>query len=339
MEAENRTFYIYAAYTVVVLGCALVIWLLVLRVQWMKKEEMKKLWHYSSRSYGKLQWKSCEGFKRAELPKSSALYGRIVQLVEDYGGRNCRDHSSVSVTGIDVIRNEDLITQFETSFKIKEEEQTTNLSGVFRKRATEVIGDDEQKRMVMARANAYGQRSATLLNEDCDGPVSMYLTLHGCKKHVVDSICALGAKDLRGTDAGYAGAGIYTAIQAEYAAMYSEGVIILCCCVASNIYPISRNMDYEKPYDSVYYDGDGRAAHSRFHDKGFDDKEGGGMALKPGFDAHWFCVTQPDRNTLNDVECYVPGDDRFPPCYDELVVKEGKQVLPIAVIHIGEPGV
>ena len=50
-------------------------------------------------------------------------------------------------------------------------------------------------------------------------------------------------------------------------------------------------------------------------------------------------VTQPDRNTLNDVECYVPGDDRFPPCYDELVVKEEKQVLPIAVIHIGEPGV
>ena len=40
---------------------------------------------------------------------------------------------------------------------------------------------------------------------------------------------------------------------------------------------------------------------------------------------------------MNDVQCYVPGDDRFPPCYDELVVKEEKQVLPIAVIHIGEP--
>ena len=42
---------------------------------------------------------------------------------------------------------------------------------------------------------------------------------------------------------------------------------------------------------------------------------------------------------MKNVECYVPGDDRFPPCYDELVVKEGNQVLPIAVIHIGEPRV
>ena len=86
-------------------------------------------------------------------------------------------------------------------------------------------------------------------------------------------------------------------------------------------------MDYEKPYDSLYYYGEGdarRAAHSRFF-----DKKGEGMALKSGFDAHWFCVTQPDRNNLNDVECYVPGNDDFPPCYDELVVKEQNQVLPL----------
>ena len=28
------------------------------------------------------------------------------------------------------------------------------------------------------------------------------------------------------------------------------------------------------------------------------------------------------------------ADARFPPCYDELVVKEEKQVLPIAIIHL-----
>ena len=53
---------------------------------------------------------------------------------------------------------------------------------------------------------------------------------------------------------------------------------------------------------------------------------GQGAALKPGFDAHWFCVTQPKRDSTTDVECYVPEDDRFPPCYDEIVVKEEKQV-------------
>ena len=62
------------------------------------------------------------------------------------------------------------------------------------------------------------------------------------------------------------------------------------------------------------------------------------MALKSGFDAHWFCVAQPHRDSIVDVECYVPDDDRFPPCYDELVVKEQNQFLPMAVIHIGGRG-
>ena len=58
--------------------------------------------------------------------------------------------------------------------------------------------------------------------------------------------------------------------------------------------------------------------------------------MKPGFDAHWFCVTQPTRGSITDVECYVLGDDKFKPCYDEIVVKEEKQVLPIAVVHFTE---
>ena len=61
--------------------------------------------------------------------------------------------------------------------------------------------------------------------------------------------------------------------------------------------------------------------------------------MKSGFDAHWFCVAQPHRGSIADVECYVPDDDRFPPCYDELVVKEQNQLLPMAVIHMGEPRV
>ena len=57
--------------------------------------------------------------------------------------------------------------------------------------------------------------------------------------------------------------------------------------------------------------------------------------MKPGFDAHWFCVTQPTPGSIKDVECYVLGDDRFKPCYDEIVVKEEKQVLPIAIVRFG----
>ena len=46
-------------------------------------------------------------------------------------------------------------------------------------------------------------------------------------------------------------------------------------------------------------------------------------------------MTQPDEGSAVNVECYVPGDERFPPCYDEIVVKEEKQVLPIAIVRFG----
>ena len=165
--------------------------------------------------------------------------------------------------------------------------------------------------------------------------------------------------------------------------MTDSKVMVLCCCAAGNVYPLSRATDYKPPHDREYYDSRRRAAHSKFfagqvprglqrqravtdrspalgeqpsHGQGYliqrksdhssdvmyvvarpwtasdlfhpatCSAAGQGAALKPGFDAHWFCVTQPQRDSTADVECYVPEDDRFPPCYDEIVVKEEKQV-------------
>ena len=83
-EAERIRLFLFV---LVVLLCMGVIWLLNLRVQRIKKEERQPLWHYCGRHYGNLQWTSSGSFERAELPQSSALYGRIVQLAEDYGGQ------------------------------------------------------------------------------------------------------------------------------------------------------------------------------------------------------------------------------------------------------------
>ena len=46
--------------------------------------------------------------ERAELPESSDLFGRIAQLVEDYGGRNSSEQQTVAVTGVELVRNWDL---------------------------------------------------------------------------------------------------------------------------------------------------------------------------------------------------------------------------------------
>ena len=298
------------------------------RTEKIRTDEQQPIWHFTSRNFRNMKWTNCGKYERAELPVSNSLYGRIVQLVEDFGGRNCSNDGLVSVEGIEILRNTDLITQFETAAKIVGDQQTT---AFFKKKEADIVGDDEQKKTVMERVKAYRQRSAVLLNADEDELLSYYVTLHGCSEDAVDSICKYGAKDLRRTDPGYAGAGVYTTVQAEYAGLYSQmtgsSVMILCCCAASNIYPISRAKDYKAPYNKEYY-GDRGAAHSCFF-------AGEGAALKPGFDAHWFCVTQPEEGSIVDVECYVPDDDSYRPCYDELVVKEEKQVLPIAIIRFG----
>lgn len=59
------------------------------------------------------------------------------------------------------------------------------------------MGDDAQKAEVLERVRAYAKRSAALLNEEPDGPVSLFVTLHGASEAAVDSICSYGAKDLR----------------------------------------------------------------------------------------------------------------------------------------------
>ena len=121
----------------------------------------------------------------------------------------------------------------------------------------------------------------------------------------------------------------------RYAALYSQmsgsKVMVLCCCAVGNVYPISRATDYKAPNDKEYYGAGRGAPHSKF----YDGTNKSGFALKPGYDAHWFCVSQPRRGSIVDVECYIPDDERFPPCYDEIVVKEEKQVLPIAIVRFG----
>ena len=52
--------------------------------------------------------------------------------------------------------------------------------------------------------------------------MKLFVTLHGAREDAVQSICGFGAKDLRRTDPGYAGAGIYTTIQAESAMAFGN---------------------------------------------------------------------------------------------------------------------
>ena len=129
-------------------------------------------------------------------------------------------------------------------------------------------------------------------------------------------------------------------LTAGYAANYAlpdpktgDRVVLLCLVLAGNTYPVSRRTDYRYPdnfqggsvscfhyqhpvpYDEVTNSFDMRAAELQKADKG----------LKAGFDSHFVSVSVKDRYHAVD-----------PPTnydYDEIVLKEAAQVLPIAVVH------
>lgn len=280
------------------------------------------LWDFNDPGSQDLDWRydTNGDFERASLPEDHELYGKIVRLVETYGGKNCARQRRLCVTSVDAVRNWKLMEQFEGHLDLSAA-QRREQTGFFRRDTLGTLGSDPQKAAVHERFKTYARRSATFLDED-PADVALLVTLHGASEKAVGPICAWGAKDLRRTDPGYAGAGIYSTVQAEYAALYSgmsrSRTMVLCVCAVGNVYPISRSADYAMPCDTVFH------GHSKFY-------SGTGAALKPGYDAHWFCVHQPEEGSLANVECYL--DPSHPAHYDEVVVKEEKQVLPIAVVR------
>ena len=67
--------------------------------------------------------------------------------------------------------------------------------------------------------------------------------------------------------------------------------------------------------------------HTRMHP---NDQTGSGKALKPGFDSHLFSITQP--SDFSNLSCYGVMHDNEPD-FDEMCVKEEKQVLPLALVR------
>jgi len=146
----------------------------------------------------------------------------------------------------------------------------------------------------------------------------------GINSKTVPSVCETGFADLRKTDKGYFGAGIYSTLQAEYARRYAMGLhsqepvppnengeytLILSWAAVANTYPVTRQEDYNK-----------KKIASDF----FDPEVG--HALLPGFDSH--CTTvDPSQNYQ------AASDISKTSNYDELVVKESQQMLPQFVVY------
>jgi len=144
----------------------------------------------------------------------------------------------------------------------------------------------------------------------------------------VEIVCNTGLVDLRQTDRGFFGAGIYSTLQANYARYYAERntppnpegefCLLLCWVAVGNVYPISRDLDYDR----------GGSLSHFFHQQN-------GLALKPGFDSHCACVYLDQH--YQAAKMFDADTGKFPQdpgdLVDEIVVKESSQILPYCVVY------
>jgi len=173
----------------------------------------------------------------------------------------------------------------------------------------------------------------------------MIVLWHGCSPSAAISICKGGVKDLRTTDGGYFGSGIYLTPNLDYAIQqYSskcnpdnEGnfAVLLCKAGIARTYPISRATDYpEKDVSKLWSISTFHSAHP-IPKELIENNDIAGIvnalkttrldkSLKPGFDSHFIGVSRKIG--------YQAAPDSQSDFY-ELVVKEESQVLPIGILY------
>jgi hypothetical protein len=158
----------------------------------------------------------------------------------------------------------------------------------------------------------------------------------GVATSAVNNICRDGPRSLRTTDAGYFGAGVYFALEAEYAAMYckpddasGECALILFAVSVSRVYPVTVEADYRETADDAACNG-----FSRF----YVPRSCPSMPLMRGYDAHFIPVKQygyvhplTGASTARCVD-YQAAPARLAE-YHELVVASHHRCLPIAVVY------
>jgi hypothetical protein len=287
--------------------------------------------------------------------------GRLLEQVRALfaaGGAGGRPVAGYGMTRAELVRNEEL----ERGFRSMVQQ---------RSRRREEAGSVFNAQLVMdpEKMAALARLKQLFLPSDI-GLANVALVWHGCTLATAASICRYGAADLRRNDGGYFGSGPYLTPQAGYAAQYATGeltgaaaepnaagefVMLLCVVVLGNVYPLSRQADYDRPGDfgrrsvskfhcahpvpavqvlslrarslhhSLRAPGAGDLHHSLQVGPGDDLAKRDDKALKAPFDGHFVDIS------VNRGYQAAPLGEAID--YDELVVKEDAQVLPLCKVY------
>jgi len=197
--------------------------------------------------------------------------------------------------------------------------------------------DDGEKRALLNRLKSLFLPQPSNLKKS-----NILILWHGCSPSAALSICKGGAKDLRTTDGGYFGSGIYLTPNLDYAYEYSKNhqdqegnsAVLLCKVTIARTYPISRKTDYQNPdsYDnwsickfhSAYPIPQEIIDRNNSYEISQSLKKRMDKSLKSGFDSHFIGVS-------SQYSYQAVSDDQAE--FYELVVKDEAQILPIGILY------
>jgi hypothetical protein len=199
------------------------------------------------------------------------------------------------------------------------------------------------------KAAPHLQTLANAPTEDDNGGLSrIVFAWFGTCADRLDPVCRDGVRALRVRDDGFFAAGVYLAMEADYARRYAqaEGVandkqpatLILYACSISQTYPVTLEADYRPPTEDMGRDDCG---YSRF----YDGK--GGRPLEAKFDAHfvpirdcgdlhpWDGTTRTGRDIDYQAATEEHSNPALRPTAHELVLSNPLRCTPVALVEVG----
>jgi len=245
------------------------------------------------------KWDTHQGASHHRLlqPNSEA-YKTVLSLF------NALDGSPIAeaITAIHGVINPQIATNFlgHRSVLARRLEKDPNL---FKKEDWRQDSEVDLRQWTMHTFGVLAQRSPWNTISDLVPVIPM---LHGTDAAVAWKILDTGFSALSSLDAGFYGSGIYFTSSAQYALPYYSGkknpAVLICLAIPGNVYPVT---EHPKSENTIM-----------------------GQPIKSGYQSHYVLTTK-DGNPCT--QRAAPGSH-----YDELVLSQEAQVVPIAIIEFSQ---